>query len=196
MKDTLQDAFIPKMIWSELFPNAANITSSIRRVGIALNTWECCLSLKLSGSFIVSPWQPSFVSSSWPPGPSPSPASPSWSPGWRRSSGAQRTSASSLCCDIRTAVSKTLLEQSTGIFQISTFNPALDSDQGKREKRFLTAVLILVVWSLCWTLCEWGKFLRMQLRLILSVVMKLLVTNASFFPEYGDWRLQAVDCSS
>ena len=41
---------------------------------------------------------------------------------------------------------------------------ALDSDQGRREKRFLTAVLM--VWSVCLTLCEWGKLLRMQWRLI------------------------------
>ena len=50
------------------------------------------------------PWPPASASSAWSPGPSPWPAWPSWSPGWRRRPGAGRTSASSPDCDIRTGM--------------------------------------------------------------------------------------------
>ena len=52
------------------------------------------------------PWRPSSASSAWRPGPSPWPAWPSWSPGWRRTAGAQRTSVSSPGYDIRTMMLK------------------------------------------------------------------------------------------
>ena len=109
------------------------------------------------------PRRPASASSAWRPGPSPWPAWPSWSPGWRRSAGAGRTSASSPDYDIRTMMLKIYLWY--GKFEKLTLI-ALDSVQGRREKRFLTAVLIMV-WSVCLTLGEWGNLLRMQLRLIL-----------------------------
>ena len=155
----LQDDFIPKEFNLNEF--IFDFHFRMQRISHLLFVWLTGGAVNIS----EHPRRPASASSAWRPGPSPWPAWPSWSPGWRRSAGARRTSASSPGCDIRTTMLKLQVYLQYWIFEKLTFI-ALDSVQGRREKRFLTAVLIMM-WSGCLTLREWGNLLRMQLRLIL-----------------------------